>query len=563
MKTIVRICFFFTLSMSFAQNNLLDSSTWTVGTGSAPGFTRTGTDAENIREIGVGPHGASVLLWKAITDGSIDNDGGWKADTDIDPSKTYRFTVWVKKMNSNDGNVYFGISSRDGSNGWALYNLQGVQQTYTSFFSGDLSELDKWYLLVGYVHNSSYGSTTSLGGIYDDAGTKLVDLIDRKFQPDAVKVVSWPMMELGGNTADSQFFYDPTIYEVNGQEPTIQDLIDGPLDSQAPTAPTLSSTVQTDTTVDLSWSGAADNIAVTGYKIFKDGVLESTLGNFLTYQVTGLTASTSYNFTVTALDAAGNESVVSNTLAITTNAASGDTQAPTAPTLSSTVQTETTVDLSWTAATDNTAVTGYRVYKDAVLEATLGNVLTSQVTSLTASTGYNFTVTALDAAGNESVASNTLAITTDAAPGGGSGNWTLSNQNVYYNIGNVGIGTSTPDEKLTVKGAIHSEEVKVDLSVPAPDYVFESDYNLTPLEKLSLYIKENKHLPNIPKGTEMEANGVELGIMNMKLLEKIEELTLYILQQQKDLNTQTRKNIKLENRIIRLEILMENKKNKD
>ncbi|WP_347922492.1 hypothetical protein [Pontimicrobium sp. SW4] len=105
----------------------------------------------------------------------------------------------------------------------------------------------------------------------------------------------------------------------------------------------------------------------------------------------------------------------------------------------------------------------------------------------------------------------------------------------YFNAGKVGIGTTTPDSKLTVKGNIHAEEVKVDLSVPGPDYVFANDYELTSLEQLQQYINTNKHLPNIPSAKEMEANGIELGVMNMKLLEKIEELTLYTLEQQKQL----------------------------
>lgn len=99
--------------------------------------------------------------------------------------------------------------------------------------------------------------------------------------------------------------------------------------------------------------------------------------------------------------------------------------------------------------------------------------------------------------------------------------------------GKVGIGTGSPDEKLTVKGTIHSEEVKVDLTVPGPDYVFESDYNLRSLEETEEYIQTNKHLPEIPSAKEMEANGVQLGEMNMLLLKKIEELTLYIIEQEK------------------------------
>ncbi len=96
-----------------------------------------------------------------------------------------------------------------------------------------------------------------------------------------------------------------------------------------------------------------------------------------------------------------------------------------------------------------------------------------------------------------------------------------------------GIGTNRPDSELTVKGSIHAEEVKVDLSVPAPDYVFEPDYNLTSLEDIEKYILSNKHLPEIPSSKEMEVNGIQLGEMNMLLLKKIEELTLYIIEQEK------------------------------
>ncbi len=104
--------------------------------------------------------------------------------------------------------------------------------------------------------------------------------------------------------------------------------------------------------------------------------------------------------------------------------------------------------------------------------------------------------------------------------------------------GNVGIGTTSPDEKLTVKGTVHTQEVRVDLNVPAPDYVFEKDYNLRSLEDTETYINKNKHLPEIPSAKEMEANGVELGEMNMLLLKKIEELTLYTIEQDKALKQQ-------------------------
>jgi len=104
------------------------------------------------------------------------------------------------------------------------------------------------------------------------------------------------------------------------------------------------------------------------------------------------------------------------------------------------------------------------------------------------------------------------------------------------NGGNVGIGTTSPDAKLTVKGQIHAQEVKVDLSVPGPDYVFEKDYALPTLESVKTYIDQNKHLPEVPSAKEMEANGINLSEMNMLLLRKIEELTLYVIDQNKEID---------------------------
>ncbi|MGX1931316.1 hypothetical protein [Flagellimonas sp. 2504JD4-2] len=123
----------------------------------------------------------------------------------------------------------------------------------------------------------------------------------------------------------------------------------------------------------------------------------------------------------------------------------------------------------------------------------------------------------------------------------------------------VGIGTTSPDSKLTVKGNIHAEEVKVDLSVPGPDYVFKEEYDLKSLEEVQNYIKEHGHLPNIPSAKEMEANGVQLGEMNMKLLEKIEELVLYTLEQEeklKEINELKAKVSEQENRLAKLEQLL-------
>jgi hypothetical protein len=104
--------------------------------------------------------------------------------------------------------------------------------------------------------------------------------------------------------------------------------------------------------------------------------------------------------------------------------------------------------------------------------------------------------------------------------------------------GNVGIGTTTPDSQLTVNGTIHSKEVKVDLNV-WPDFVFKKEYNLPTLENVEKHINEKGHLENIPSEEEVLKNGISLGEMNSKLLQKIEELTLYMIEMKKRNDQQT------------------------
>ena len=98
--------------------------------------------------------------------------------------------------------------------------------------------------------------------------------------------------------------------------------------------------------------------------------------------------------------------------------------------------------------------------------------------------------------------------------------------------GNVGIGTeNTGIFKLAVEGKIGAREIQVTLTNPFPDYVFDSKYKLRSLYNLENYISQSKHLPGIPSAAEVEKNGgIELGAMNTKLLEKIEELTLYVIE---------------------------------
>ena len=133
-----------------------------------------------------------------------------------------------------------------------------------------------------------------------------------------------------------------------------------------------------------------------------------------------------------------------------------------------------------------------------------------------------------------------------------------ASRNIVFNgngSGNVGIGTTTLDTgyKLTVKGNVSSREVRVTATAGGADFVFEDDYNLPSLETVENFIKDKKHLPEIPSAKEMEENGINLAEMNIKLLQKVEELTLYIIEQEKRINAQEKSIKALESKLEKKE----------
>lgn len=100
------------------------------------------------------------------------------------------------------------------------------------------------------------------------------------------------------------------------------------------------------------------------------------------------------------------------------------------------------------------------------------------------------------------------------------------------NNGNIGIGTKSPAYKLDVIGTIRAREILVDLNgVGGAGFVFDTNYRLRPLSEVQSFIAENKHLPEIQSAKDMQQNGVSVNELQFQLLQKIEELTLYIIEQ--------------------------------
>lgn len=137
----------------------------------------------------------------------------------------------------------------------------------------------------------------------------------------------------------------------------------------------------------------------------------------------------------------------------------------------------------------------------------------------------------------------------DVFTNGGNGGRIRVNPN-----GNVGIGTLSPIDRLEVSGGnirvTGGSFIDDGTTLNAPDYVFEEDYPLMPLEELRAHIARQKHLPNVPSADDIRKSGLNLSQFQMTLLEKIEELTLYTLQQQEEIETLTARVKMLEARLI-------------
>jgi hypothetical protein len=398
---------------AFSQN-LISSSSWNIAAGNVGIFEANGSASENIREMGTDPYGTQNILWKAVPDGGNNDDGGWNTTHfSIDNSKMYRFSIWIKKTNSTDGTTYFGVGSAQG-----ILALSGSVNSNPYFWYGDLPALNKWYLLVGYVHASNDPSTTSYGGIYDgETGARVLGMEDFKFSTSATTAYHRTYLYYDVNTSDRQYFFNPEVYQMADNKPV------------------------------------GENVTSVVFN-----------GNALFNKKVGIgTATPSGNLHIHA---------ATPEIFITTN--------------------------DWAALRGNGGMWLF---------------------------GYNGT------AGNEDISIGTQSgsgsRTLTLAAGGAARLKILAN-------GNVGIGTANPNKALTVNGTIYGKEVQVDLSVPGPDYVFEKDYHLPSLEEIENYIDQNKHLPEVPSAKEMEANGISVGEMNMILLKKVEELTLYLIEMRKE-----------------------------
>jgi cellulose 1,4-beta-cellobiosidase len=173
----------------------------------------------------------------------------------------------------------------------------------------------------------------------------------------------------------------------------------------------LSASASSPTSATLSWTAATDDVGIAGYRIYRNGVQISTT-SATSYADSGLSAATTYTYSVRAYDAAGNVSAGSNTASVTTPVPP-DTTAPSAPAALSGRASGGTVSLSWSAATDDVGVVGYQLFRNGVqLATTTGTSFVDA--AVVESATYTYTVRAYDVAGNVGPPSSALSVTTPA-----------------------------------------------------------------------------------------------------------------------------------------------------
>ena len=214
-------------------NNLIDPSTWTVGSGSVTGFTRNGDDAENYRIDATTPFGGQDVVWEARPTAVSGADGGWNGSQfNVDSTKTYRFSVWVQRPVQGNGHFYLGTHGYGSTDG-VLLRTTGANSTNPYFTVnsnwGEWGDNSSWYLAVGHVWpaGSGTGSRRADSGIYDTSGSLVYtsDLNDFVWRSETTTSNFRTYLYYSTDTSTRQRWVYPRVDVVDGNEPSIEELV--------------------------------------------------------------------------------------------------------------------------------------------------------------------------------------------------------------------------------------------------------------------------------------------------------------------------------------------------
>ena len=230
---------------NFNISNLLSPYPWTVGTGSETFYAQNGSTSENERVVDTNPFGDTDIVWQTPSnDATSDADGGWNTSNfDIDPSKTYRFSVWVRKKTIvGDGRFYLGIYglNSSGTNIGVIIRSNGATNTNhyfatPRFDNSDMNpttSVNEWILVVGHVfpEGSGTGSDHPDSGIYETDGSKKISYSGAKdcvWNTGTTQAIHRSYQYYSTTTNEIQQWWAPRVDVCDGTEPTIKQLLAG------------------------------------------------------------------------------------------------------------------------------------------------------------------------------------------------------------------------------------------------------------------------------------------------------------------------------------------------
>ena len=213
--------------------NINSLSDWSLGTGGTASYFQVGLTSENQRILDTGPFGVSTVVWdNGTTDVDSNDDGGFvTSNYTIDPTKLYRFSVWMRRKVIGNGASYLGCHAWDASTTQHVLNRSNGSTNINPYFlaSNYWGNVNEWYLVTGHIWPAGSGTGTSKvdSGIYTAAGTKISDTTDFVWQTTNTYTQIRSFLYYSTDTTTKQQLYQPRIDLVDGTEPTIAELIAG------------------------------------------------------------------------------------------------------------------------------------------------------------------------------------------------------------------------------------------------------------------------------------------------------------------------------------------------
>lgn len=305
-------------------------------------------------------------------------------------------TMWALYKGVCD---YFGTTPT-----WAYYSCELVSSDIPTAMSvGETRTVHVTFRNRGVLWNDAKSFHLGAIGDSDPFTSTIRQAISGEVGPNTTYTFTFDLTApnaVGTFTTDWQMLRDG--YSWFGPTVSQDIVVTGVPDNDPPTAPTgVSGSSSAPNRVNLTWNASTDNVGIGGYNIYRNNVKIATSA-ITSYSDATCSAGTAYTYEITAYDAALNESARSAPPTVVTTQA-GDTTPPTVPTnFKATGFSVSEIDLSWTAATDNVAVTGYKIYRNGSYLTSVTSGTTYANTGLSQNQTYSYTVSAYDAAGNES-----------------------------------------------------------------------------------------------------------------------------------------------------------------